>query len=793
MSFKKKLHDIIRDLAYKKARNKISVEKYKHISSYTKMICDLHEIKFWELYFHYQKLALRDIERERKSQMPKQKTSKPIVINRKNLLKKSRSELDAEAESYLSDRTEAITDLKNNFLEFVRRALSNKQHKENLVLSPNDIGCKLFDGATKVIDDDTAISSTVLLTSDFIRHVHKKHGSTNELKRGQLPIQNDAYAFIIDLLVNPTDIKNMKDVETNKPTMRFNDGIYVESNNPKIGILICVEGIRKNGVLEPINFFIKIKGTELSDALLPRLNAHTRNSVLNNNNDTNGNLLQDKFTKMPEDAKIGDVWIYNKWKSKAYAIIYELADTLEHTKFLTEEAIYEGHLLTWEYDHSKGDYVSSNFRKWKENFWLIQESGIDFKDLKKLQEIGIIGYKNVGMDTIEYLAFYFKKSDDTRKKNETTIHSLTKKFIYGNPTKKEILEVRLKNLKVWTRPMYPQPKNLGSCFDIVEKLLKSDDDSILSDRPKNQKFNDAFWKWFGNSKVVDEQGEPLVVYHGTNADFDSFSKAKIGTTTDWGFYGRGFYFSSDRKGLTHFQNLKKCYLKITNPYYIDVDEFSWLGDEESSIDFTNQLIAKGYDGIILFLDNDSNETGTKDFWVVAFSPNQIKSATGNDGTWDADDDSILSDHPKAKSKKRWQDEVSVAERYKEMYGVWIDRIYKKPSYYLQIEQLLGIYQEMCDRRSKCGDELKEYAEHISKVFPRKKELDNTSNKEIVLVSGSTLKIELYYFHLEKFYSMKVSYHSSISGSRDWSKAYTFKDKKDIYNGILEHSNTAYWG
>ena len=43
----------------------------------------------------------------------------------------------------------------------------------------------------------------------------------------------------------------------------------------------------------------------------------------------------------------------------------------------------------------------------------------------------------------------------------------------------------------------------------------------------------AFKKWFGDwendaenaSKVVDENGEPLVVYHGTNKDFNVFKKA----------------------------------------------------------------------------------------------------------------------------------------------------------------------------------------------------------------------------------------------------------------------------
>lgn len=33
----------------------------------------------------------------------------------------------------------------------------------------------------------------------------------------------------------------------------------------------------------------------------------------------------------------------------------------------------------------------------------------------------------------------------------------------------------------------------------------------------------AFREWFGDSKVVDENGDPLVVYHGTTADFSSFN------------------------------------------------------------------------------------------------------------------------------------------------------------------------------------------------------------------------------------------------------------------------------
>ena len=46
-----------------------------------------------------------------------------------------------------------------------------------------------------------------------------------------------------------------------------------------------------------------------------------------------------------------------------------------------------------------------------------------------------------------------------------------------------------------------------------------------------------FWRWFGNSKVVDEQGRPLVVYHGTNKDFTEFRMSSRGSL------GAGIYTS----------------------------------------------------------------------------------------------------------------------------------------------------------------------------------------------------------------------------------------------------------
>ncbi len=50
-------------------------------------------------------------------------------------------------------------------------------------------------------------------------------------------------------------------------------------------------------------------------------------------------------------------------------------------------------------------------------------------------------------------------------------------------------------------------------------------------RTYNQSDTPAFKKWFGGSKVVDEAGEPLVVYHGTQSgDFDEFLPGSYFTT-----------------------------------------------------------------------------------------------------------------------------------------------------------------------------------------------------------------------------------------------------------------------
>lgn len=73
-----------------------------------------------------------------------------------------------------------------------------------------------------------------------------------------------------------------------------------------------------------------------------------------------------------------------------------------------------------------------------------------------------------------------------------------------------------------------------------------------------------FWRWFGNSKAVDAAGRPLVLYHGTDAEFSVFDIKKMRA----GRWGKGFYFAdSTERAVQYGETIIASYLKIedSNP------------------------------------------------------------------------------------------------------------------------------------------------------------------------------------------------------------------------------------
>src|SRR5690606_27302507 len=54
-----------------------------------------------------------------------------------------------------------------------------------------------------------------------------------------------------------------------------------------------------------------------------------------------------------------------------------------------------------------------------------------------------------------------------------------------------------------------------------------------------------FWRWFGDSKVVEVTGEPLVAYHGAGAKFNVFDSGYAGANTKAVNAIAGFFFTND--------------------------------------------------------------------------------------------------------------------------------------------------------------------------------------------------------------------------------------------------------
>lgn len=185
--------------------------------------------------------------------------------------------------------------------------------------------------------------------------------------------------------------------------------------------------------------------------------------------------------------------------------------------------------------------------------------------------------------------------------------------------------------------------------------------------------NSAFFQWFCGSKVIDENGNPLVVHHGGPSGIQAFEKSYIGKVH--GVDKEGFFFINDRTdspfGAATYANkatrddngqsttgghIYDVFLSIKKPYtlddYVKLVQKSWPkhkvtvdslmtygGDEQHAMsilddekdEIINDALNNGCDGIIF---------GRYDDYVfVVFEPNQIKSIY-NRGTWSESDPHI---------------------------------------------------------------------------------------------------------------------------------------------------------
>ena len=153
---------------------------------------------------------------------------------------------------------------------------------------------------------------------------------------------------------------------------------------------------------------------------------------------------------------------------------------------------------------------------------------------------------------------------------------------------------------------------------------------IVDESVKKTNLNDNFWKWFKGSKVVDFYGNPLIVYHGTNEDFNIFDKLKADNSVGL----PAFYFTSDKNYSKEYgSKIMPVYLKAKKLFDLSKNK---LPNEWYNVKTNNERVEllkqQGYDGVF-----DYNGGATE---YVVFEPNQIKSINNN-GNWDSNSNSIM--------------------------------------------------------------------------------------------------------------------------------------------------------
>ncbi len=175
----------------------------------------------------------------------------------------------------------------------------------------------------------------------------------------------------------------------------------------------------------------------------------------------------------------------------------------------------------------------------------------------------------------------------------------------------------------------------------VPKTVPEDEGKLSRARAVTD--SSAFRAWFRDSKVVDEDGKPLVVHHATDSileggAFDPTRKGK--NFLDAG----GFFFGASKLDVEgHGKHVVDVYLSLQNPLILDAgkdhpEEFWFLNRGA----YLQQAAEGGHDGVIVrgedFVDAMEGETPINAMYV-AFEPTQIKSVD-NLGGFDPGDPRI---------------------------------------------------------------------------------------------------------------------------------------------------------
>ena len=295
---------------------------------------------------------------------------------------------------------------------------------------------------------------------------------------------------------------------------------------------------------------------------------------------------------------------------------------------------------------------------------------------------------------------------------------------------------------------------------------------------------DNFRAWFGNSKVVDENGKPMVVYHGTAEQFDTFKKQKandnLGRSMGLGLGKNKFYLTTERAAGEAFANsavsmgrgkspqVMELYLSMQKPM-TQTEYESRLAEKYSQYEHSNPR-QEGYDyrqrdKAIAALDKEIRAEGYDGIWdqesgqIAVYEPTQIKSIY-NGGEWSRVNPNVLNQTV----------EQFVSENYEQLEELHnqVIEMSKDPAKQITIEGLddadwqamagdgtIQLYDvDVVKIFLKGGDEIEEHKSEANDIV-LKALYDKLASGEIDGFEITTLDGKLTYYFTRGFYGGEV--------------------------------------
>ncbi len=165
----------------------------------------------------------------------------------------------------------------------------------------------------------------------------------------------------------------------------------------------------------------------------------------------------------------------------------------------------------------------------------------------------------------------------------------------------------------------------GTSINNISQTDKKDNGKFSLKDSDGRELSEQQQEYFKDSKIRDEDGNLLVVYHGSSESFNTFDRTKTRANMDI----QGNFFSPweiDAGG--YGENVRAFYLNINNPAssgvaYSALNKFK--GQNNAGVKAREYLESQGYDGV----NNDGEE-------YIAFYPEQIKSVDNENPTSNPD-------------------------------------------------------------------------------------------------------------------------------------------------------------